>query len=281
VRGSFEYVRVQTVAEATAALAETSDAAVLAGGTDLLVDARSGVRAPSLLVDIKRIEELKVLELASEVVSIGAAVPLNRLVENAPLRDRLPGLAEAAASIATYQLRNRATLVGNVCNASPAADMAPILLALGARVVAVGPSNERRIPLVDFFTGVKRTALTQGEVVTRVEIPIAPSVRTAALKQQRIRGHDLAVVNVAGAYRPETDQVTLAVGSCAPTPRLLEPMPVGKSTAADLAQAALDGAEGTIRPIDDVRASAAYRSAVLPVLLRRLIERLLGARGGA
>ena len=281
VLGSFEYVRVQTVAEAATALTETSNAAVLAGGTDLFVDARSGVHCPDLLVDIKGIDELGAVEANEDGFSIGAAVPLNRIVENPTIRERLPGLATAAESIATYQLRNRATLIGNICNASPAADMAPILLVLGAEVIADGSSGERAIPIADFFTGVKRNALEPGELVTRILIPAPPCVRTASVKQQRIRGHDLAVVNAAGAYLAEADQLMLAVGSCAPTPILLEPMTVGGAAAAELTADALDRAGSAICPIDDVRSSAAYRSAVLPVLVRRLIEHLLAERGGA
>jgi len=281
VLGSFDYVRARTAAEASTALAERPDAAVLAGGTDLLVDARSGVRCPSLLVDIKGIGELGELVCGDDGVSIGAAVPLNRVIEHATVRGQLPGLAAAAESIATYQLRNRATLVGNICNASPAADMAPILLALGAEVIAVGGSGERAIPIAEFFIGVKRNTLDAGEIATRVAIRISSKVRTVALKQQRIRGHDLAVVNVAGAYLPEADRLTLAIGSCAPTPTLLDPMMVGSASPGDLAAEALDQAGGAICPIDDVRSSAAYRSAVLPVLLRRAIEGLLSGKGGA
>ena len=281
VLGSFDYVRARTVAEASTALMERPDAAVLAGGTDLLVDARSSARCLSLLVDIKGIGELGELACGDNVASIGAAVPLNRLIENATVRGRFPGLAAAAESIATYQLRNRATLVGNICNASPAADMAPILLVLGAEVIAADASGERVIPIASFFTGVKRNALDAGEVVTRVELPMPSGVRTVALKQQRIRGHDLAVVNVAGSYLPEADRLKLAVGSCAPTPTLLDPMTVGSTSPGDLAMRALGQAGSAICPIDDVRSSAAYRGAVLPVLLRRAIEGLLFGKGGA
>lgn len=278
--GSFEYVRTRTVGEAVTALSETPDAVVLAGGTDLFVDSRSGARHPGLLVDIKGIEELEVLDSSDGGLSIGAVVSLNRIIENAVVQQRFPGLAAAAGSIATYQLRNRATLVGNICNASPAADMAPILLVLGAEVIAVGSASERAIPIAEFFTGVKRNALEPGELVTRVLIPTLPCAETAVLKQQRIRGHDLAIVNVAGAYLPEADRLTVAVGSCAPTPLLLEPLAVGSASTDDLAAVALKRAVGAICPIDDVRASATYRNAVLPVLIRRLIRRLIGERRG-
>jgi len=281
VLGSFDYIRTHSVGEALTALAEAPTAAVLAGGTDLFVNVRGGLQSPELLVDIKGIDELRALDCSDDGLSIGAAVPLNRIIENAVVRKRVPGLAAAAESIATYQLRNRATLVGNICNASPAADMAPILLVLGAEVIAAGPSGERVIPMAGFFAGVKRSALKPGEIVTRVLIPVLSCVRTAAVKQQRIRGHDLAVVNAAGAYLPEADQLMLAVGSCAPTPLLLEPMTVGGAAADELTAAALAQAGGVICPIDDVRSSAAYRGAVLPVLIRRLIDKLLDEQGGA
>jgi len=279
--GSFDYVRPRTIVECIEALGERPDAAILAGGTDLFVDLRNAVRHPACLIDIKRIDALTVLDVdGSSAISIGASVSLNRILENPSVRTRFAGLAAAAESIATYQLRNRATLVGNICNASPAADMAPILLVLGAEVLVTG-GGERTIPLAGFFTGVKRNALDPGELVIGMRIPIQSGLRTGFVKQQRIKGHDLAVANAAGAYSPETDVLRVAVGSCAPTPVLLEPLTVGRASAPELVESALQEAGAAICPIDDVRSSSAYRNAVLPVLLRRLIEPLISEKEGS
>jgi len=280
--GSFDYVRPRTIVECIEALGERPDAAILAGGTDLFVDLRNAVRHPACLIDIKRIDALTLLDVdGSSAISIGASVSLNRILENPSVRTRFAGLAAAAESIATYQLRNRATLVGNICNASPAADMAPILLVLGAEALVMGGGGERTIPLARFFAGVKRNALDPGELVISMRIPIQSGLRTGFAKQQRIKGHDLAVANAAGAYSPQTDVLRLAVGSCAPTPVLLEPLTVGCASAPELVESALQEAGAAICPIDDVRSSSAYRNAVVPVLLRRLIEPLISEKEGS
>jgi carbon-monoxide dehydrogenase medium subunit len=279
VLGGFDYVRPRSTEDACRHLAEAKSARVLAGGTDLLVEIRNGLRSPALLVDVKQIDELAGLDTDGPEWVIGAAVPLNVLAERRAIRDALPALADAVASIGTYQLRNRATLAGNLCNASPAADSAPVLLAVGASVSVVGPTGRRTIPVAELFTGVKRTCLEPDEIVTDIRIP-APTkeVRSAFLKQQRIRGHDLAVVNVAGTYDPATKCLQIAVGSCAPTPVLLEPI-AATSAAATIADRVVSLAKAATSPISDVRASADYRRAVLPVLVRRLVARLLDGGG--
>lgn len=281
--GDFEYVRAQTTADACRRLKEEGDRAVAyAGGTDLLVDIRNGVRAPKLLVDIKGIEALTRVRARNGTLLLGAAVMLNRVAEDASIRDRLPALSEAAVSIATYQLRNRATIGGNLCNASPASDSIPPLLIAGASLHIVGPEGERDVPLGEFCTGVKTTCLECGEIVTEIRIPtIEEGARTAFVKQQRIRGHDLAVVNLAGAYLPSDEAVRIAVGSCSPTPLLLEAIDGRSHDPAAIAEEAIRLADASASPISDVRASAEYRRAVLPVLIRRLVARLFDPQGGA
>lgn len=278
--GRFEYARPKTVDEACRLLAEAGrDAAILAGGTDLLVDLRNGSRSPSLLVDVKRLEELQALRTGPDEAVIGAAVPLNVVVEHRELRKAYAGLSDAALSIATYQLRNRATVAGNLCNASPAADMAPILLVLDAKLTVQNPQGTRAVPVAKLFTGVKRTCLAPGDVVVDVRMPpLDGELRTAFRKQQRIRGHDLAVVNAAAAYAPSRATLRVAVGSCAPTPVLLEPFDTKGTSPLALAAEVLRAAAAATAPIDDVRASAAYRRAVLPALLRRLLADVVSAR---
>ncbi len=229
--GNFEYLRIRSIEEGCRALADApGESAVLAGGTDLLVEIRNGIRSPQLLIDVKGLESLDAFEQNTTRTRIGASVSLNALIEQRAFREAHPALSEALLSIGTYQLRNRATLAGNLCNASPAADSAPVLLVLGAEVEIVGPDTHRTLPLARFFTGVKKTALQPGEIVTAILIPERPGLRTAFRKQQRIRGHDLAVVNVAGAFSAQDGTVTLAIGSCAPTPVVLDPIPVDSSS---------------------------------------------------
>ncbi len=280
--GRFDYERPTSLAEAARLLAEGGmSTAVLAGGTDLLVDLRGGRRDVRLLVDVKRVESLKRLDVGRDGgLRIGATVPLNEILEHATVRRIFPGLAGAAESIATYQLRNRATAVGNLCNASPAADLAPIVLVLGADLVVSGPRGERVIPLSRLFIGVKRTSLAPDEIATEIRIPAPePRLQSAFLKQQRLRGHDLAVVNVAGVYSPARGELRLALGSCAPTPLMLAPIEVKGVSREAVADEAARAALSAASPISDVRASAEYRRAVLPVLVKRLVLDLLREGG--
>jgi CO/xanthine dehydrogenase FAD-binding subunit len=284
VIGPFEYLRPRSLENACDLLVEYAGrASILAGGTDLLVELRNRVRSPALLIDIKRLEPLWRLEAAPTGAAIlGAAVPLNVVAENANLRGRFPGLAQAATSIATYQLRNRATVVGNLCHASPAADMAPILLVLGADLLVQGTAGTRTLPVSELFTGVKRTSLAPDELVVEVRIPAkASTLRTAFVKQQRVRGHDLAVVNAAGSLDPEDGRLRVAIGSCAPTPILLDPIDVRGASRNALIERLADVARKATSPISDVRASAEYRRSVLCALLERLIAELMPSEGGA
>lgn len=273
--GDFEYVRAKTVAEACEALREGAGQAVaFAGGTDLLVEIRNGVRSPALLVDIKGLE-LDRIATTGDIV-VGSSTPLNRIVEHAELRKRFPAFATAASSIATYQLRNRATIGGNLCNASPASDSIPPLLVAGATVHIVGSDGERDVPLSEFCTGVKKTCLRCGELVTEIRIPrLSADTRTAFAKQQRIRGHDLAVVNLAGIVSRADGLLRIAIGSCSPKPLLLDPIEIAGHTEEAIAEEAVRAAAGTISPISDVRASAEYRRAIVPALVRRLVGQLM------
>jgi carbon-monoxide dehydrogenase medium subunit len=269
------------VEEAVAALRDSGgDAAIYAGGTDLLVEIRNGVRSPDLLIDVKRIEELGALTTSEDEIRIGATAPLNRIAESQAVRRRLPALSDAALSIGTYQLRSRATLAGNLCNASPAADGAPILMTQGAVLTVAGPLGRRDVPVRELFAGVKRTSLAADEMVLEIRIPAREDgLRTAFLKQQRIRGHDLAVVNAAASLDAGGRVLTVAIGSCAPTPILLDPLDVSDVSVDAAVERVLTAAEGAVSPISDVRASADYRRAVLPVLLRRLCHTVLDPGG--
>ena len=156
-----------------------------------------------------------------------------------------------------------------------------ILLALGASVLAWSPRGERTIDVAQLFAGVKRTSLRPDEIVTQVRVPSPESgLRSAFLKQQRIRGHDLAVASVAATYAPAGGLLRLAFGSCAPTPVLIAPIEARGASAEAVADETVRRVEAAAVPISDVRASADYRRAVLPVLVRRLVTTLL-EEGGA
>ncbi len=281
----FRYERPATVPEATALLGGTSgQVKVLAGGTDLIIALRGGV-SPELVVDVKRIPELgSVTWTPAGDLVLGACVPVQTVAEDARIRAAFPALAEGAEAIGSLQIRYRATVAGNLANASPCMDTAPPLLVLGGVLQIAGRRGAREAPLADFFVGVKETSLGRDELVTAVRIPKpAPGLRSAFDKIKRTWGADLALVNAAAAYDPGTRQVRLAIGSCAVVP-LLIPALTGVAPDADpraVGERLSELALGHIRPIDDVRASAEYRADMAALLCRRLAVRLFGTAGRA
>jgi CO/xanthine dehydrogenase FAD-binding subunit len=281
----FGYEKPTTVAQAAALLAGAQGRArVLAGGTDLLVAIRSGLSQPELVVDVKRIPEMTAISWTADgELVIGAAVEVERIAEDARIGEVFPALAQGAGAIGSLQVRNRATIGGNLANASPCMDTAPPLLVLRAHVRVASQAGERRIPLPDLFVGVKRTALAPEEIVTAVVVPKPTAgLRSAFEKIKRVFGHDLALVNAAGAYDPGARTLRVAIGSCGVTPVLLPPLGNIDQTAdveevgRRLAAAALK----SICPIDDVRASAEYRLEMAALLCRRLAAALLGEHAG-
>ncbi|HEY5628887.1 MAG TPA: xanthine dehydrogenase family protein subunit M, partial [Candidatus Limnocylindrales bacterium] len=220
----FTYARPDTLADAVALLAERGpEARVLAGGTDLIIRLRDGSVRPELVVDVKRVPELApgIRVADGGTLVIGATTTMTEIAAHPLVRRDLAALAEAAAVVGSVQIRNRATLAGNLCNASPAADTAPALLVHGAVVVAHGPAGERRIALDDFFVRSGVTTLAPGELVVAIEIPAPGSGRIASAHQRRTRrrGHDLASVTLACGL-DATGLARVAYGSVGPRPVL-------------------------------------------------------------
>jgi len=282
----FSYSRPESLSEALELLEERGDEArLLAGGTDLLVSMRDRVVKPGLLIDVKGIKELGLLSYSEETgLKIGATVTLNDLLASEVVKKRYSVLHEAVQTIADDQLRNRATLVGNICNASPAADSAPALLVLDAVVKVVGKGRERTIELKDFFRGVKKTALERGELVSAVQIPSPPTgARGRYLKAMRVWSEDLAIVGVAalvGAKSSERDErdVRLAYASVAPTPirpHEAEAVFRGRAPTKQLIDKAVSIAVRKMSPISDVRGGVDYRLNLIEVLTRRALSELL------
>jgi CO/xanthine dehydrogenase FAD-binding subunit len=265
--------------EALAVRAERPDALPIAGGTDVMVELNFDRRRPPALVDLTRVEELREWSVADGVVRLGAGVPYARVISE--LGDRLPGLAMAARTVGSPQIRVRGTVGGNLGSASPAGDAHPPLLAAGARVeVASAARGTRRIPVADFFTGVKRNALEPDELIAAVLVP------PAAGPQQfcKVGTRNAMVISVSAfalALHPDRQAVGTGIGSAAPTPRRAveaeeflageldwaarRPLPEG------LAQAFGERVAAAAAPIDDVRGTAAYRRHSLAVLARRAV----------
>lgn len=280
----FDYLKPESVRELVNLLAEQGeDAKIFAGGTDLLVLMRDRAIRPKYLIDIKGIEELGELSYDEEKgLKIGATVNLNEIIKSDVVRERFGVLWSAANSLADPILRSRATLVGNICNASPAADMAPALLVLDAEVEVASKEGERTIPIQEFFVGVKRTSLKPGEFVRAVRVPNPPEgARGDYLKWGRTRGEDLAVVGVAGlAANSVKKLVRIALSSVAPTP-LLVPEVEGVFEGGGSVEEQIDKAASIvlekISPISDVRAGKEYRLHMAEVLTKQILKQLLGA----
>ena len=280
----FAYARPTTLAEAVALLdAHGADARVLAGGTDLVIRLRDGSARPSVVIDVKRIAELQPgIREANRTLVISAGTVMTDIAADDRVRRMFPALAEAAAVVGSVQIRNRATLAGNICNASPAADTAPALLVYAAVVVVAGPNGTRRIPIDDFFVRSGVTTLARGELVTAVELPL-PALRMGSVhvRRTRRRGHDLASVTLCCGV-DESGVTRLAYGSVGPRPVLrVDPSGVlADAGAPDAARAEILEkmfADASPSP-RSMRASPEYRLAMLRVLgwrgLRTAIERL-------
>jgi CO/xanthine dehydrogenase FAD-binding subunit len=219
----FTYVRPETLAEAVALLAEHGPGArLLAGGTDLVINLREGTLRPDVVVDVKRIPELApgIRSGTAGSLVIGATTTMTEIAAHPLVRRDLAALAEAASVVGSVQIRNRATLAGNLGNASPAADTAPALLVHGAVVVLAEAGGQRRLPLDGFFVRSGVTTMVPGELILAIEIP-APRSRIASAHQRRTRrrGHDLASVTVACGVDASGD-VRIAYGSVGPRPLL-------------------------------------------------------------
>jgi carbon-monoxide dehydrogenase medium subunit len=261
----FAYERPADLASAVALMAaHGADARVLAGGTDLIINLRDRSLQPAVVVDVKGVPELAPsIELAHGVLRISAGTTMTDVVSDPIVNATFKALRDAASIIGSIQIRNRATLVGNQCNASPAADTAPVLLVLGASLVIVGTTGERRVTLDDFFVSSGRTTLAPTEIVTAVEIPM-PARRTgsAFARRTRRRGHDLASVTMAATV-DEAGTTRLAFGSVGPRPLVFT---------ADASEPALDEWLAHAAPSPtSMRAAPDYRRAMLRVLAGRAL----------
>jgi len=284
----FELMLPRSVDEALGILKQRgADAKLVAGGTDLLPQMKNGVLKPAAVVDLSGVERLRALKAETAGLRVGAAVSARTLELDAATRKGYTSLSESGALVGSVQVRNLATLGGNLCNAAPSADMAPPLLALDAEAVIGGPRGERRVPFTDFFTGVRRTVLGPDEMLLEIVIP-APGPRTGGqyLRHTPRRELDIAVVGVAS-------QITLSNGTCskarialaavAPVPlraREAEQSLEGKPVTPQAIERAAELAVGAATPISDQRGSADYRRHLVRVLTARTLRTAL-ARAGA
>ncbi len=274
---TFTYERPTVLAEALDLLeSHGREARPLAGGTDLIIGLRDGTARPTIVVDLKRIPELRpAIREETGRLTISATTVMTDIAADERVRRHFVALVEAAMVVGSVQIRNRATLGGNICNASPAADTAPPLLVYGADIMVAGPGGIRRVPITHFFVRSGETALRQGELVASIELPL-PGRRTGAvhLRRTRRRGHDLASVTMSCVV-DEIGVTRIAYGSVGPRPTLFvdETGILADPGASDDAKAAvLEGMFATASPSPrSMRSSPEYRLAMLGVLGRRAL----------
>ncbi len=276
----FDYISPKTMDEAVAALvAGGSDTRVMAGGTDLLVKIRHRMISPQRIVSLKRIHGLDAITFDRRTgLTIGATALLADVAAHAGIRRHYPTVADAAACTANVQVRNMGTVVGNLCNASPSADNAPTLMAMGASVNISGPDGDRNMALDQFFQGPGITALETGEIVTSLFVPLPPTGSGTAYHSLSQRGKlDCSAVGVGTMITLKAKRcqdARIVVGACAPVPMCTpgaEKTLVGRQMTDALIRKAAEMASQETSPISDVRASASYRWKMVSVLTIRAL----------
>ncbi|MED7925534.1 FAD binding domain-containing protein [Nonomuraea sp. LP-02] len=273
-----DFLRPTTWAEALAAKADQPEAVPLQGGTDVMVEINFAVRRPPALLDLTRVAELREWSVAGGECRIGAGVPYRVIVEE--LGGVVPGLAQAARTVGSPQIRNRGTVGGNLGAASPAGDSHPPLLAAGAMIeVESRDGGVRTIPAAEFYLGVKRSALRPDELIRAVRVASAPGPQYFSKVGTR-NAMVIAVCSFAIALDPARRRVGTGIGSAAPTPRRAEEAEDLMARELDWDAPALDPAlverfgrlcARAAAPIDDVRGTAAYRLRALDVMARRTL----------
>lgn len=275
---AFDYERPDRLADALALMADADGGTrALAGGTDLIIRIRDGSIRPTTVVDVKGIAEFsRDIRIEDGWLRIGARTTMTDLLRDARIRRDYTALAEAAAYVGSVQIRNRATLAGNICNASPAADTAPALLVFAARVIAVGQGGRRIIPLDDFFVRSGVTTLAPGELVEAIDMPVRSGHRGSVhARRTRRRGHDLASVTLAVAI-DEGGVTRVSYGSVGPRPVVaVDETGVLADPAAgdDAVRDRLDELFAAAAPsLTSMRASPEYRLAMLRVMGIRAVH---------
>jgi carbon-monoxide dehydrogenase medium subunit len=283
------YIRPLSIEDAVGQLAGSAGtAAILAGGSDLLVRMKGGFIEPDLIVDIKAIDGLSEIRETAEGFSIGAAVPCAVLGENATLKKAWPGVVEAAKLIGSKQVQGRCTIVGNLCNASPAADSVPAMVAAAARAVIAGPAGKRTIAVESVPTGPGRTSLAKGEIIEAILLDKRPPRSGDAYLRFIPRTEmDIAVVSAGANLTLDEHGVVksarVTLGAAAPTVLLVEEAAevlIGSKLDEATLERLAKVCSGACRPIDDKRGTIEFRRKVAGVLARRVATTAYQRAGG-
>jgi len=280
----FDYVKAGSVSEASRIAAEKGkQGVILAGGTDVILLLKDRVIPADTVIDIKGIEGMEGIEYTEgEGFKIGALTKLFDIQNSDVVKEKLPALSDAAHYVASAQIRRKGTLVGNICNASPSADTAPILVVMQAKVKVANGDEEREIAIGDFFKGVKRTALVPGDIVTAVTIPeLKKNEGSAYFKHAVRKAMDLAIVGVAAWIRMDGSKVAdcrIAMGGVGITPlraKNAEQILIGNEITDEILEKAGAAASEECSPISDVRASAEYRRDMVRVYTKRAVKKAI------
>jgi len=283
IENQFDYVKAKNFDDVLDVFPHYKNPVILAGGTDLVEFLKTGVVQPDVVIDIKGLDFLKDIRLGNNILWIGAGVTFSDLIESEIINEHFPVIAEMSRTVASVGIRNRATLVGNICSAVPCMDSGPILSVYKANVVAVGQVGERKIPIDQWFVASRKTALFKNEIVKGISIQLPDKKNSGCfVKLGRYKGEDLAQVNLAILVFDDYS-FRISFGAVAPTPvramrieRLINRMKL----VPELMEKAQQLVEDDIAPITDIRATKEYRMHMAKVMLERglyaVVDRLNG-----
>ncbi len=268
----FDYAKPKSLSETLTILAQSKNTTILSGGTDLIDMLKENVIQPEIVVDIKGIDGLNKIAFENNSLQIGAGVTFADLIESEIIQNKFPVIVELAKTVASVGIRNRATVVGNICSAVPCMDSGPLLCAYDAGINIASSKGNRAISAEQFFIGNRKTALVKGEIVTSISLPY-PKVKHAGcwVKLGRYTGEDLAQVNLLIlAFSDRTFRISF--GAVAPVPvrtKKIEQLLNGQSITSSLIEKAKQLIEEEIKPITDIRASKEYRMHMAKVMFER------------
>jgi CO/xanthine dehydrogenase FAD-binding subunit len=277
----FDYYAPETIEEACSLAAKTGKGAMfMAGGTDLLIKIKRKLLSPKAVIDIKKIKGLdKITFDKKKGLTIGPSATLTAIENHPVIKEVYPAIADAAHATANVQIRNMASVAGNLCNAAPSAENAPLLMAMGATVTLVSEAGTRVVPLDEFFTGPGKTIMKLGELVTSINVPVPPKGSGTSYQHISARGKvDISAVNVGAMLIMKGDtceDARIFLGAVAPTPIMAknaQKVITGKKITEEVLQTAGVEASKECKPITDMRATKEYRKLMVAVLTGRAID---------
>jgi carbon-monoxide dehydrogenase medium subunit len=280
---SFDYTKPKSLEETLIILSRNSNYAILAGGTDLIDMLKENVVQPEVVINIKGLDTLNKISFVDGALHIGAGVTFSDLIGSEIIHKKIPVIVEIAKTVASVGIRNRATIVGNICSAVPCMDSGPLLMAYDATVHVAGQKGDQKIPAAEWFLAPRKTALRKGEIVTGIALPLTKDKHAGCwVKLGRYTGEDLAQVSVLilalsdGSYR-------ISFGAVAPVPvraKTVEQILNGQKIVSSLIEKAKQLIEEEIKPITDVRASKEYRMHMAKVMFERGLSAAISRLNG-